>query len=660
MPKPYQIVPQGSLFRPKIETHINDNSEVSTYVPTGGGDLTAVLCVFASPKGRDNKVITISNGLSQFLTEYGVGPFSVYGQPLLNAYFAARAATGAGAMVHCLRVTPADASYSSATLIAKYKIDEEDNKLHVRFVVKGADGDAYLADTHVDSELVNAGTESGETSYGLISLNDLDSAVEIDEDNPDGEGYYSVKLFTVAYRGKGVYGQNIRFRVTTDRGSDKTNDYKNYTFEIYRNETVLALAESHSVTFIDGSTDGSKSLFFDDVINDETDGSEILAAVSFPSGFETIYNYYVENIDPDTTFTMDDFDVLLGLDKYTRSGTIDGYVIDPADTVTPAAGEVPVDLGAVTGIALLGGSDGSIGADVDPATRQAALDTLYQDAFEGDIDPLIKSRFRFPTTFIFDANFNVATKAALAQLVIDRGDCVGVFDFGTGILTKDMVQAYYEANIAGLFDNYLLDVEPYCMRVVDPYGHKSVTVTSTAWMISAYLQHIGSWGGKHRPMAGNRFGVISGIIDGSVYPLFDESIDADQMDDLADLKLNIAKYNQNQQVVRSMQNTTQGKLSAMTELNNVLIVLDVKRDAERLVSNYEYDFMEPEDIARFNNDLQVITTKYQNTQVRRISGRFDHSQWEAERSILHLYIELVHKDLVKTVIIEIDVNRDSE
>lgn len=654
MPKPYQIVPSGSLRRPKIETHINDNSEVSAYTPTGGGNITGVLCVFASPKGRDNQVITIDRGLSQFMTEYGLGPFSVYGQPLLNAYFAARAATGAGAMVHCLRVTPGDASYSSATLIAKYKIDDEDNKLHVRFVVRGADGDAYLADTQEDSELVNTGDQ-----YGLISLADLADAVEV-TDGPDGDGYYSAKLFSVAYRGKGTYGQSIRFRITTDRGSDKANDYKNYSFEIYRNEGVLSLAESLSVTFVDGSTDGSKSLFADDVINDDTDGSEILAAVSFPENFQKIYDYYVENVDPDTNFTIDDFDVLLGLDKYTRSDTIEGYVIDPADTVTPAAGEIAVDLGAVGGIALMGGSDGSIGVDVDPTTRQAALDTLYQQAFEGKIDPLIRSRFRFPTTFTFDANFSVPVKAAMAQLIIDRGDGVAIFDFGTGILTKDLVMGYYESNIAGLFDNYLLDCEPYCMRMVDPYSHKTVTVTSTAWMIGAYLQHIGSWGGKHRPMAGNRFGIIGGIIDGSVYPLFDESIDAETMDELADLNLNIAKYNQNQQVVRSMQNTTQGKLSAMTELNNVLIVLDVKRDAERLVANYEYDFMEPEDIARFNNDLQTITTKYADTQVRRISGRFDHSEWEAERGILHLYIELVHKDLVKTVIIEIDVNRDSE
>lgn len=657
MPKPYQIIPQGSLFRPKIETYINDNSEVSTYLPTGGGNITAVLAVFSSPKGRDNQVITIDRGLSQFMEEYGIGPFSIYGQPLLNAYLAARAATGAGAMVHCLRVTPTDASYSTATLIAKYKVVTVDNvkTLHVRYVVKGADGDAALvAVGDGDSGLIAV-----DSDYGLTSLDDLDSCCDVPA-GPDADGYYAVKLFSIAYRGKGTYGQNIRFRIVTDRASDKTNSYKNYSFEIYRNEGVLSLAESHPVTVVDGSTDGSASLFIDDVINDETSGSTIARIVSFPESFKTIYNYYVAQVNPDTTFTLDDFDVLLGLDKFSRNGTIPGYTIDPASAVTPGTGEVAVDLGAPNGIALMGGSDGSIGANQPAATRTAALNDLYKKAFEGKIDPQIKSRYRFPTTFVPDANFPVPVKSVLAQLVLDRGDCFGVIDYGTGITSKDAVMNYYNSDVQGLFEDWRLDVEAYCMKMVDPYSHKTVTVTSTAWLIPNYIQHISSWNGKHRPMAGNRFGVIGGIIEGSVYPIFDETIDADAMDEIADAKINIARYNQVQQVVRSTQNTTQDKLSALTEMNNGLIVLDIKRDAERLVANYEYDFMEPEDLARFNNDLQVITTKYAGTQVRRISGKFSTNTWEAARSILHLNIELVHKDIVKTVIIEIDVNRDSE
>ena len=93
MPVPYQIIPEGSLLRPKVVTYINDNTEVVNDYATGGGIVTSALCVFASPKGRDRQIITIENGLSEFMDEFGLGPFAVYGQPLLNAYAACRAAT---------------------------------------------------------------------------------------------------------------------------------------------------------------------------------------------------------------------------------------------------------------------------------------------------------------------------------------------------------------------------------------------------------------------------------------------------------------------------------------------------------------------------------------------------------------------------------------
>ena len=93
MPKKYQISPSGSLLRPKIETHINDNTEVVNEVVSGGGTVTAGMFVFASPKGRDREVITITNGLAEFMDEFGLGAYSVYGQPLMNAYAAANAAS---------------------------------------------------------------------------------------------------------------------------------------------------------------------------------------------------------------------------------------------------------------------------------------------------------------------------------------------------------------------------------------------------------------------------------------------------------------------------------------------------------------------------------------------------------------------------------------
>ena len=55
----------------------------------------------------------------------------------------------------------------------------------------------------------------------------------------------------------------------------------------------------------------------------------------------------------------------------------------------------------------------------------------------------------------------------------------------------------------------------------------------------------------------------------------------------------------------------------------------------------------------------LFRSRYRDAQVRSINAYFDKNDWEAERNILHLYVEMVHKDLVKITIIEIDVNRST-
>ena len=626
MPRPYQIIPEGSMLRPKVVTYINDNTEVKSDYDTGGGTVTSALCVFASPKGRDREVITIRNGLQEFMSEFGLGPFTVYGQPLLNAYNAARAATTANAMVHCLRVTPDDASYSTATLIAKYKV--EDENMTIQYVVKPSD-------------------------HEITDLADLETACDVSGE--EDQGYTPVKLFTIAYRGRGEYGKNIRFRITSDKTSDKENDYKNYNFAIYRNEDLLEQVENFAVTFIPDSVYSGASIYCEDVLNDVDAGSKFVYIYVDPEGFTKLFEAY-KTAQPDTTFTVNDFDPLMGIDKYTRLA-IPGLTIELADDVVPGAGETAVDLSIASGISLTGGSDGAIAANAEG--RDDALNSLYLKAFTGEMDPNIRSKNRFPTTFIFDANFNIETKLAIASLAVQRTDCMAMLDFGLGITTKASVASYYDTNFDGMIDNRAITFEPYCMKIRDPYSQKTVTVTSTYWLAGEYFTHINNWNGKHRPLAGNRFGIITGYISNSVYPIFDEDLDVTMMDELADKHCNIAKYNQNQVIVRSMQNTAQSRWTNLTEQNNVLILLDVKRDCERLCAQFEYDFAEAEDIASFNVAVATIAEKYAAAQVRSISAHFDKNDWEAERGILHLYVEMVHKDLVKTTIIEIDVNRSS-
>lgn len=630
MPVSYQIIPEHVY--PHQHVQINDNTEVSRTYSSVSSEVTALLCVFASPKGRDNKVLTIEDGSQGFVNEYGIGPFSLYGQPLMNAY---AAAMSGACTLHCMRVTPEDASYSNVTLIAKYKVDAGDdgqNKLTIMYYAKSSDAE-------------------------LSTLDDLDTCCTV-SGTPDESGFTSVKLLTVGCLGKGVYGKNLRFRITSDRTSDKDNDFKNYFFGVYDNTNGMIQKEQFNVVFNSDATYSNVSLFAEDVINDSASGSTQLKIASYDDGFKALYDAY-KTVNPDCTLTCAEFDPFFGLDKNTRTALPKLDIKSDADADPAAAGETAISVSSTTGVALLGGSDGSLAADADPTERQNALNNLYLSAYNGTLDPQIKSKNRFPTTFIMDANFTKDVKLAIANLAIKRGDCMAMLDCGTGITTKASVKAYVDENFGSSVNNRVVCIEPYCMKVRDPYTSKAVTVTSTYWLSSRYPVHIQEWNGKHRPLAGNTFGIIDGYIRDSVYPVFDEDLDSTIMDELAEAHINFAKYNANQVVVRAMQDTKQTKQTNLSEQNNVLILLDIKRDCERLCAAYEYDFSEPTDIARFNTDVEIIAARYRDAQVRSINAYFDKNDWESERNILHLYVEMVHKDLVKITIIEIDVNRST-
>ena len=621
MPQAGQIIP--SHLYPHQMVVVNDNTQYTPIVASESDDAIRLLFVFSSPKGVNGKIQTITGGLTQFLSEYGQGPFSLYGQPYLNAYFA----FGSGNIVgHCLRVSAPNASYSYAVLVALYKV-ESDGKMTVKFKVRTGDA--------------------------LMNLDDLADIYEAPKEViAEGEdaGFTEVKLMSVASLGTGAYGKKLQFAVSTNTGGDKENDYKNYIFTVYENFGSLDQKERFAVCFNEDALVDSTCLFTDGIVNDPDTGSRRIKVITDLDGFSTLYKAY-KDANPDTVLTFDDFDALLGINKYTRQG-IENYAIDTtSDDV--------VVLNAVGGIALQGGDDGDLADNVDAATREAALNTAYMEAFSGVTDPMIASKNKFPTTLILDADFSPEVKQQIAALVEKRGDCSCVLDCGTKIKTKNSPLTYVKNNLDSYVRNRNEQIDAICGKIRDPYSRKLITVTETALLASAYPNHWAEHGGKHIPLAGNNYGVINGFIKNTIYPVYDEDIDSDIMDELCEERINFARINANQQIIRATQTTRQTITSNLSEASNVFILLDIKRDCEKLCASYDYNFSEPEDITRFNKDAETILSSYADSQVRSIEASFDKNDWEAERGILHLYVGMEHKDLVKTSIIEIDVNRGS-
>lgn len=622
MPKAGQIIP--SHLYPHTHVEVNDNTEFKQEYPEQIDDSTHMLFVFASPKGIDGKIQNISGGATDFVDMYGQGPASIYGQPYLNAYnaFTSGCITG-----HCLRVTAENSTYSASVLVALYSIDET-GKMTVKFKTR-----------EVESSLANLG-----------NMDELYTAPEEPiSDGSEDDGFTEVKLMTVAAKGKGKYGKKISYGITSNTSGDKENAYKNYVFHVYENFDTLKEVEGFMVCLSEDAIIDNEAKFIDGIVNHPTKGSTRVATLTNVEGFQQILDAY-NDANEESEFTIDDFDVLLGMDKYTRS-EINNYEIDSMseDIVIPSM---------TGGISLEGGDDGDFDETADPAVRQAALESAYLKAFSGDVDPMIVSKNKYPVHVFMDANYPVETKQAMIALCERRGDCTLYLDGGLELRTKRSPITFMKDNLDSYARNRNELFAGICGKVRDPYSKKLTTVTYTYALAYALPSHWNAYGGKHVPFAGNVYGIIDNyFIEESIYPLYDDCLDSEIMDEMVEERINFARINARQRTIIATQTTRQTKSSNLSEMNNVQILLDVKRACEEMCDEYQYNFSEPEDIVKFNKDAESILSEFEGTQVRSIEASFDKNDWEAERGILHLYVDLEHKDLVKTTIIEIDVNR---
>ena len=482
---------------------------------------------------------------------------------------------------------------------------------------------------------------------GVTDLTNLGNLVTVDT-TPDADGYTAVKVFELACRGRGSWGNNIRFVMTSYARGDRLCAYKNYTFSVYEiDDATMTKKEEFTIAFSPDAVDADgNTLFADFLITDPYEMSNYINIVSNTTAVKDMFAAYA-SVVPDTALTEKTFDPLCGMQFGTSLTEIPYLTID-----TTVTGHVAVS--GASGVALQNGSDGAF--DINALNRQEAMDAAYLKGYSGEIDRNVRSKKMYPTDLILDANFKPETKIAIASLVEERQDCVGIFDLGTDFNTY-----------AALTEN-LADIEPYMAyrseaiegywgKIQDPVSFKIVPVTATYALALMYPAHFQQNGGKHVPLAGSSYAIMQGFISGSMYPVYDDDLDSDILDELTETKVNFLKVNSQRQVVRGAQTTRQDADTNLSELSNVFVLNDIRRDAVKLCEQYEYNFSEASDLQRFNKAAGILADKYADAQVSSITAEFSMNDWESERGILHLYIEFVHKNIIKRSIVEIDVNR---
>lgn len=634
-----------------VETQINDNT-IRTYTNRREGSVN-MLHVFTSPKGIDGKVTTISSGLSEFTDTFGDGPFSVYGQPFLNAK--AAASTDA-AILRCIRVTADDATYANRHIYVRYRT--------IPAVMDGEDPEKVKTPASMEVMFIP------KTAENIKSLNEfITKAPAAATDLNDG--WKEMRLFSIISKGRGTYGNNFRVRLSNNYRSDKISAFKNYYFTLFENTTTR---EQRRVCMYPDARISGVNYYLESVINDVNTGSDSIMISVNDAALSILFSEYKTNVDPDTTLTEETFDPILGINKNLASSANYSSFTDVADDVGGDARIAnfnivsdtslnTIELNSVIGVSLGSGSDGKFALGAEG--RDEAIKEAYVKAFKGEIDRNVLSKYRCPLDLVLDANYPLEVKAAMASLNDTRKeDHITYYDLGLGITElSDPYDISEELDTYASHWTYAIDA--YYGKIKDPYNLKIIEVTSTYNLALKLPAHWKKYNGKHIPYAGD-YGVIDTYIKDSVYPVYDDSIDSKFLDKLKDAHINYAQIDAKGRILRANQDTrypeigTSLTVSNLTELNNCHVILDIKKDAEAIAAEFLYHFNEDSDLSIFNIRLETLTSKYSVAQVKKISAKPARTDEEAELGILHLYIEVVHKALVKIVQIDIDVNRGVE
>lgn len=247
--------------------------------------------------------------------------------------------------------------------------------------------------------------------------------------------------------------------------------------------------------------------------------------------------------------------------------------------------------------------------------------------------------------------------------------CSIYFDCGlVGLDTQNMSRDI--ANYVNSIDNFdgracSFDIGYY--KIYDPYTGRKITVTITYNIALNLVNHMLRYG-INKPYA-NTYATmrtvrnpdaaipINAMIPGTYEPSID-LIDWDVKEQLHTNRINYWLMSEEGSVVtRACQNTRQRDASQLLEENNVRVLNTLKKGLESACRNYLYEWNEPTARKAYTDTQMNIYAPWQGTMVESLDIKFDANEWESTRMIMHCYVNVKFRRIIKRVILEININQ---
>ena len=397
---------------------------------------------------------------------------------------------------------------------------------------------------------------------------------------------------------------------------------------------------------------------------------------TYEKAFVAGYNLIVKKIaemEKNLTINLDEFDIFFGNNiagvdsnikiiksfNNAQSAGVTG-INDNSDYDVDA-----IDINVIDGNTLFYGSNGTFTYDYTDSTFLNDLEDCYTKAFNGTYDKRILSAQRTPVVALFDANYPDAVKSAMVQLALTRND--GLVYLDSGILPNlsystlnELTQKYSDmiTNLTNQFESLTgsniisKNIQHYYIK--EPTSKKRVPVTITYFLSKQYASHVIDYG-THIPFV-KSYARLSGHIRDSLYPTID-NYEYNFKELLAENRFNYFETIGDNIFQRACQNTDQTKVTDLLEENNVATLYELKRAIEEDINDRLYNFADADVRSTFKDYEDAKFATWKNNKVQDFSIEFRMNEWEAERSILHCYLDVTFRGLMKRAILEIDINK---
>ena len=549
-------------------------------------------------------------GGSDFYKLYGNNPdFDKHGQAAIQA---ART-IDAGGYLLIKRVVADDATLANIILVATV-----DSKIKAVPAEAGTEGAMTLneimeADTSTDTdETQRYTTETSSTlKWTAVSVAGVRSPDEVLNQakslfvegeyasNPivgDGEGegtgettpggsYMITKtsdfpLFVITDNGRGVSGKAVRIVPDYNTSRSMTNFF--YTCFVYEGtnivESISGTINPDSVirgTNYGFNTDSSMQVNF---YNVEDCYEAFISAFAKASG-QTVKQASMEDI------------IYL---KTSRNVSIPGISLDPDS----------VDLNSIYGVELTNGTNGAFGERPIETTE---YENKLVEFFSGQYDDSIFDLDDYHLCAVLDANYPLAVKEAISELVTFREDCMFFRDLGTEV--KSYASIIDEIDKFTLYNRYIADyLTNY--QIYNPNTGKRITVTCMYDMAYILVDHFAN--GAYRPTAGiANNAVLESAIPGSVNftPRITPSVNQKSL--LEDLRINYAIFQSGRCVLQSLY-TSQEAYTQLSYVNNVLAIQEVARAVRTACPKFRYTFGSGSDFSEYSSNVQKVLENFRN------------------------------------------------